>query len=278
MSSTDRSIATITLTLILLVWTGPGVVATGAEGHGSPPEPPEIPAKISAPTSAPSPWPVWVSADEAITEGRLKPELFADYHREQLLRRVQEARSVRARSKSGETPAPQAGVQADCATFTVSSGAGPYLEGEPIGLDSLFEWAEVVVHGRLSARREGFLGGFATSLYRLKVDEVIKAPADAVLGKSILFDYPLTSIAVDGELLCQRPPTYPKFPEPGRKALVFGQRILTQAPSLIRAGGSLVVFEDAHGEVVLPWLDGDVVSGPPWEHIIQQLHEIAQTP
>lgn len=252
-------------------------VPLAAAGAGPPPEagspPIEVPARIEI--STPAGVPFWVSAEEAVTEGRLRPEVFTEFHRNRLLDEVQQLRELRGRSGDPGPPADRPATQEDCTTFTVSGGKGPYLEGKEIGLESLFEWAEVVLVGRITGRAEGFLGGFAASLLQLATQDVLKSPEDVEFSPIAYFDYPLTSIEVGGELLCTRPPSYPKVPESGRRALVFGQRILAEDPTLVRAGGALVVFEDAKGEVVLPWLEGEVVSGPPWEEIVQRIQEIA---
>jgi hypothetical protein len=258
------------------------VAAPAAPDGAAPPEVPSptgvVPGRIAS--SSPAEMPLWISADEAISGGKLREELFMEYHRGRIRREVEMLREIRARSGAQQSPADRAATQEDCTTYTFDAGSGPYLEGKPIGLATLFEWAEVVVVGRVTSRAEGFLGGFPTSLYRLAVRDTLKAPADLEIDFDpvVFFTYPLTSIAVEGELICNRPRTYPRVPEPGRRALVFGQRVLAQTPTVVRAGGYLVVFEDARGEAVLPWLEGEVVSGPPWEQIAQRIEEIAHQP
>lgn len=261
------------LALLVSVFLAPGKAGAPSEAGSAPAE---IPARIELATPAGIPF--WVSAEEAKSGGHLRPEVFTEFHRNRLLDEVRQIREVRERSGGTGPPAGRPATQDDCTMFTVSGGKGPYLEGREIGLESLFTWADVVLAGRITGRAEGFLGGFAASLYGLSVQEVLKAPADVEFGPIAYFDYPLTTIEVGGELLCSRPPTYPKVPDSGRRALVFGQRILSEDPTLIRAGGALVVFEDAKGEVVLPWLEGEIVSGPPWEQILQRVQEIAAQP
>lgn len=270
---TLRARAALVVALLLVA---PPASSDGAGPPEVPSQPGEVPGRIAS--SSPAEVPLWVSADEAIAGGKLRDELFMEYHLSRIRREVEMLREIRARSGAQNPPVDGPATQDDCTGFTVSASPGPYLEGKQIGLETLFEWAEVVVIGRVTSRAEGFLGGFPAALYRLAVEDTLKAPAEVELEPVVFFDYPLTSIAVDGEVLCNRPRTYPKVPEPGRRALIFGQRVLTETPTVIGAGGALVVFEDARGEVVLPWLEGEVVSGPPWEQIARRIEEIAQSP
>lgn len=262
--------------VVSLLMMAPPASSDGAGPPEVPSQPGEVPGRIASPS--PAEMPLWVSADEAISGGKLRDELFMEYHLGRIRREVEMLREIRARSGAQNPPVDGPATQDDCTGFTVSASPGPYLEGKQIGLETLFEWAEVVVIGRVTSRAEGFLGGFPAALYRLAVEDTLKAPAEVELEPVVFFDYPLTSIAVDGEVLCNRPRTYPKVPEPGRRALIFGQRVLTETPTVVGAGGALVVFEDARGEVVLPWLEGEVVSGPPWEQIARRIEEIAQSP
>lgn len=230
----------------------------------------EVPDRIESPTASQGA-PIWVSADVAVANGKIRWELF-DSVQEMLLRPALEQARAATRSAGKEVAASVSG-DTGCTAWNVSVGE-PILDD--YSLPNLYDHVDLAFTARVTDERQGFWYGQGATLYELAVDHVLKEPAAAPDLDRVYLVHSYAAIKVGHDTICERDQRYPARASAGRRILVFTSTIVSRQPTVVTAADDGLLYELSDGSLSLPARFGEIIDAPTWESVVGDVIALAE--
>lgn len=230
----------LTHRLRIVVLTAFGIlIATGS--------PAQIPAKMWSADSS-SPFPIWVSEEEFLSQGATHWELLSIASEDRLRERLEHARHMLTKESKGDDP--QKGDQQDCQLWS----APPPYRIPDLTLEEIAQSSMTIHSGIVTDAAQGVFQGKVGTLYQ--IDEKTGIEDLSREQRTYLF-FPEGKIEVDGEFLCSTAMRDFKKPLAGKGVLWLEPASTRQITSVSGATISgprpeYVVFELADGQLSYP--------------------------
>ncbi len=222
----------------------------------------EVPDWIPSDRDPESGLPLWVSVEEAAPNGELRWELFTPERQQSLRNHLWQVSNGRLQ------------LQSQGRMSEADSACGIYIEVSHTPPDQvpgtapaeIYRNAAAIFSGTVTDLAQGFYDGNPTTLFEVRVDQIIKA--SGVAPRYLLVNWIWSELKIEGEYLCirnseNRPPPFVG----GRVLLVLGEgSSWLQGP---------ILFPDVHGLLFgLP--DGQTSAPKKFEGIEIDLGELVE--
>ncbi len=212
--------------------------------------------------------PVWVSADEAVADGRVKLELFSDFETQLMTSAARSGEREYQKKISGESGE---GVFEDGCIW-VSVGHSNVRENYP--LERLHRQAAGAFLGRVVDGAQGFLYGRAGTLFEVEVLDEVKTSNESVVLERLFVYYPHARINFGHFSICKSGPRYPTKPLVGGKVIVYAWESLAQdAAPIVRPEDEEIFFELEDGTISLPQRYGEIEGDLSLEQLVRKVQD-----
>lgn len=205
----------------------------------------DVPTWIASQETPETGRPLWVSAEEAVVDGRVRPDLFTESQVVQLQAMLDSARRNQGKRQSSSP----------CDVINYQ----PHRErGEahpPKSAREYYDFASTILLGTIQDQRAGFLRGTPGTLYEVTVEHYVKARTKASgLPRTIYFFYRTAVIPVVGEVyLCSHAQRGMAQPEIGRRVVLLLEESLDgEDAQVLTPLDHEIVFELSDGSASLP--------------------------
>lgn len=226
---------------------------------------PSVPELISK-ADRPEPYPLWVSGRTAVSDGRLRSDLFSEEQLDELEYLLLYAIGLGdGLEGSSQLPEPEA----ECDTYELQVTKPRPAEPFPV----LLKESVVAFTGVVQDRESGFLQGRLSSLLEVEVAEILKQEEGFTVPQTVLVQFGGASVVVGDKLLYTRSRRHPEEPVVGGHILVFARVLANREPLVVIPDDSLLFFETEAGSVSLPGRQRPM-NPPEWDFIEERVQNL----
>lgn len=118
-----------------------------------------------------------------------------------------------------------------------------YVDRQPRNsVNAALESAELVIHGKVTGRADGFDIGLPATLIRLEVLDLVKGSSEL---REVFFAWPIATFSVAGKRICKTDYRYADLPEEGDEVIAFVRQTVPETFAMlqIESPGDVIVLK-----------------------------------